>query len=313
MGKRDEADHPEGRLATLMGRLQSNIGQIVLSTAFFVAAGLLAIYLWGRFSERILMGKNYAVVPENIHVPSPIPSWIRSDFKTEAITDGSLENMNVQQKDLQRRVAAAFEMHPWVSEVRRVTTRYPGQVYVDLAYRRPIAMVEVDYYDAQGELKPGLRPVDPAGTLLPTTGFTAEEAANDFLRIVAPGSKPNGTPGSPWGDMRVHGAAKIAQTLDKTWKRLQLATIIAHPDHTGLATSNTVYEIQTLDGTKIIWGHGPREEETTEPRADRKLQRLLSFVNQHGTLSVEPGEYINLSQADRLSVGKREDLDVVLQ
>jgi len=159
------------------------------------------------------------------------------------------------------------------------------------------------------EVEQGLYPVDPEGTLLPTAGFTAEEAAN-FPRIVVEKSAPTGTPGAAWGDSRVHGAARIAQHLEKAWTRLQLSSIIAHPDHTGIAAPSTVYEIKTADQTSIIWGHGPGEEEAGEPRAARKVQRLVMYANEKGSLTVAPGKRINLMPTDRLSVANREEMDI---
>ena len=303
MGRERDKERTGGRLATLWQRYtdpcKSSFGQIALVAAFFVLTGLLAIYLWGRFSQRILAGKDYIVTAENIQIPQ-LPPWIRTDLKSEAIVSGSLENLNVRQEDLSPRVAAAFKMHPWVAEVRRVTKRYPAQVIVDLDYRRPIAMVEVDQ---------GLYPVDRQGTLLPTAGFTAEEAIQ-FPRIIADEATPNGTPGTAWGDPRIHGGAKIAQLLEKSWKRLQLVSITAHRDH-HMSTVAATYELETVQQTTILWGHAPGEEERGEPRGERKVQRLLGFIAKHGSLdAVSPGEVIDLRQSDKLSVASREDLDL---
>ena len=324
--KRDTAkrdtERASGRFATLWQRYtdpwKSSFGQIALVAAFFVVMGLLAIYMWGRFSHRILAGKEYVVTAENIHIP-PLPPWIRTDLKSEAIVSGSLENLNVQQEDLSPRVAAAFKMHPWVSEVRRVTKRYPAQVTIDLNYRRPIAMVEVLYrVDPEGNFDPegtaykkGLYPVDPEGTLLPPAGFTAEEALQ-FPRIIADEATPNGTPGTAWGDPRIHGGAKIAQLLAKSWRRLQLDSITAHRDQlSSMSTAAATYELLTVQQTTIVWGHAPGEEERGEPRAERKVQRLLGFIGKHGSLdAVSPGEVIDLRQSDKLSVASREDIDL---
>ncbi len=302
-----------GRLAKLWKRYtapwRSWFGQIALVAGFFLLMGILAVYLWGRFSERILAGKDYVVTAENIQIP-PLPPWVRTDLKSEAIVSGSLELLNVRQEDLAPRVAAAFKMHPWVSEVHRVTKRYPAQVIVELAYRRPIAMVEVEV-EFEGKIVPGFYPVDSQGTYLPTAGFTGEEALK-FPRIIAEDAVPNGSPGTAWGDPRIHGAAKIAQYLEKSWKRLQLASIIAHRDHQAvMSTAAATFELKTLSQTAIMWGHAPGEEEVGEPRGERKVQRLLGFVGKHGSLdSVSPGEVIDLRQADRLSVASRADLEL---
>lgn len=312
MGRERDKERASGRLATLWQRYtdpwKSSFGQLALVAVFFVLIGVLAVSMWGRFSQRILTGKKYIVTADNIHIPQ-LPPWIRTDLKSEAIVSGSLENLSVRQEDLSPRVAAAFKMHPWVSEVRRVTKRYPAQVIVDLSYRRPIAMVEVDK---------GLYPVDPDGTLLPTADFlfsNREEAAKEaakFPCIVAQEATPNGVPGTAWGDPRIHGGAKIAQLLNKSWKRLQLASINAYRDqHSSVSTATAKFELKTIQQTTILWGHAPGEETPGEPRAERKVQRLLGFFRKHGSLdTVGSGEVIDLQQTDKLSVASREEVDL---
>jgi hypothetical protein len=46
--------------------------------------------------------------------------------------------------DLERRLARAFDMHPWVKHVDRVETSHPASAVVTVTCREPVAMVRVE-------------------------------------------------------------------------------------------------------------------------------------------------------------------------
>ena len=67
------------------------------------------------------------------------------------------------------KVARAFELNPWVARVKWVRKSYPGQVEVELEYRRPVAMVEVYTDDEMG-----LFPIDSHAVLLDPRDYRRE-------------------------------------------------------------------------------------------------------------------------------------------
>ena len=95
---------------------------------------------WHQVSPRVIAKNEYQLHPNKIEI-SPPPSWIQADVRSEVIRDGSLDRpMSLLDDDLGQRIAAAFELHPWIAKAR-VTKKYPGSVQVDLTYRRPVMVV----------------------------------------------------------------------------------------------------------------------------------------------------------------------------
>src|SRR5262249_11509433 len=106
------------------------------------------------------------------------------------------ERLPLLDEDLPRRLAEAFERHPWVEKVERVEVCPPGRVQVRHVYRVPVLAVPV-----AGQL----RAVDCHGILLPAT------APPQVLPVFKePAAPPQGPAGTPWGDPAVEAAARAA-------------------------------------------------------------------------------------------------------
>src|SRR4029079_16323895 len=96
------------------------------------------------------------------------PAWIRTDIKNEVLREASFTGpLSLLDGELTIRVASAFATHPWIASVQRVSKHFPSGLDVEVAYRRPVAMVEVT---------DGALPVDAEGVVLPTTDFKPGEA-----------------------------------------------------------------------------------------------------------------------------------------
>ena len=71
----------------------------------------------------------YQITAENIHITPP-PPWIRSDIKAEVLRDAGLVGNALGARRLgqrlPQRVRDAFEFHPWVASVERITKRLPS-------------------------------------------------------------------------------------------------------------------------------------------------------------------------------------------
>jgi hypothetical protein len=168
--------------------------------------------------------------------------------------------------------------------VVRVRKQAPGVVTVDLEYRRPVALVEVLFNNVLS-----YEPVDMDGVVLPEDLFRRDEKQlNKFLRITADYSMPTGVLGTPWGDQRITGAAHVAALIEKAWQRWNLARIIAHPPQ-GPAGRCT-FEICSRGNSRILWGHAPGEEASSEPPALRKVLWLAEYFQQHGPLDANGPE-----------------------
>ena len=195
----------------------------------------LSFALWSHYGGRFVADGKYQITAESIEI-TPLPQWILSDVRSEAMMLGSLSDLNIRQKDLTLRIAQAFSLHPWVDKVKRVSKKHPARVVVQLQYRKPAAVVE---------LAQGLYPVDTEGVLLPTGDFrfvckqcgkdfpvdvaerscpdcqvTLTNIATQYPRLWASESSPLGQPGAPWGDPRIHSGARLATLMGPLWERL---------------------------------------------------------------------------------------------
>jgi hypothetical protein len=249
-----------------------------LLALFALGAG--AHFLWLRTGPQVAREPRYLLSVENIHV-TPQPPWIRSDVKTQALRDANLVGAISVLDDwdaLARRIKQAFEFHPWVASVKRITRRLPSSLEVELAYRKPIGAVESS--DANGIM---FLPIDERAVRLPEGDLT--EAERRYLPRI---SGITGRPlvGDRWDDMRVVGGAKLAAQLADVWQKLRLVEIIAIPQSLPHEEKQMYrFEIVTSGSTRIVWGRSPGDELATgESPFNQKRQRLLDYAAQHGKL-----------------------------
>lgn len=302
--KRKRKSSPFARFTSTFSSFhQGAFGRMMMAAVFAAVLAGGAIYAWQRWGQDITQRPEYILQPEDIVISddSPVPDWIHTDIKAEVIRNGGLSGLSILDRQLTVKVAQAFAMNGWVETVRRVRKEAP-LVVVDMAYRRPVAMVEVVM---RGE--GGLLPVDIDGVLLPPEDFTfppddypgsveefQAEQRRKYLRISVPDVTPTGLAGSVWGDRRVVGAARIAAVLHEHWERLGLYRIatVAKDASVELPTEPT-YDLYTRNGVRVIWGEAPDVNNAAEVRAAAdKVSRLVAYNDSSGPLESmkEPAE-----------------------
>lgn len=244
-----------------------------------LAAGLVGVWcaLWYGAGVGKYVRSWYAVDQNQVEI-TPLPDWIHTDVRAEVFRDGSLDGqLSYLDDDLTERIYNAFSLHPWIAKVVRVRKHW-ARVKVDLAYRRPVCMVEL-----RGQLL--LLPVDARGVLLPhgDDEFSSVEKSR-YPRLVGVDTAPVGTVGECWGDARVVGGAEIAASLGEAWDELKLSQIVpSSPLTTGYAEEYT-YTLLTRGGTRIFWGRAPGSDAPGELPAAEKLARLREYIAEQGTL-----------------------------
>ncbi|MBI2481031.1 MAG: hypothetical protein HYV60_21070 [Planctomycetia bacterium] len=268
------------------GTLASGAAGFVGATVILAALIVAAFFAWKHWARPVLNSKLHQLTPENVSIP-PAPPWIRSDIKAEVFRDGSLADASALETDLTPRIAHAFEMHPWVAEVSRVSKQAPAKVVVELAYRQPVAWVEVPE-GMFGQQGPAALPIDSKSVLLPQADFTPDDLGL-FIRIDIEDLSMCGPTGTVWGDPRVEGAAAIASVLGEQWRELGLYEIKAMADYSQTnAPARTRYELFTPNAKRLIWGSAPGQEPQGEPPAATKLRLLREFVQRRGPLDAIP-------------------------
>ncbi|HEY4312483.1 MAG TPA: hypothetical protein VGN12_23750 [Pirellulales bacterium] len=231
-----------------------------------ICAGL---YLaWQSVAHDVLRHDSYRLSLDRFTV-TPQPAWIRKDVRSEVFREGGFENdMWLHDPNLAEQISKTFALHPWVAKVERVSIR-GGVVQVDLAYRRPVCMVEVPG---------GVFPVDVEGVLLPRDDFSPAEART-YPRLAGVTTVPAGLVGMPWGDLHVVGGAEIAAALVDSWEELRLD----HIDVVATGTPEILFELIPRTASsrakdKIVWGHAPGQRETNEPATEQKVALLKEFL-----------------------------------
>ena len=258
------AEMMAGAVARITWPLQGKRLSAVICAVLFVigvAGGSLA---WKKWGHLVAEDEHYRLTAENVDV-TPQPAWIHSDVKAEVIRDGSLHELSLLDTQATVTIARAFKMHPWVANVERVRKHFGPKVQVQVQYREPVAVVLVPG---------GWLPIDAHGVLLPPDNFSKAQA-RAFPWISADRAAPAGPVGTPWGEQRVLGAARIAAALGQHWTELGLSWIIAPDSSANSSLSVASYELATRDGMRVLWGRAPGHETPNEPLAAEKIERLL--------------------------------------
>jgi hypothetical protein len=249
------------------------------AVAVLLAAAVAGWAIWSRLSESARVHADVVLTPDAVELRGVAP-WVRCDLKAEAIRNASLDGgLPLDDPELSRRLARAFEMHPWVKLVVNVSLRHPAAATVEVLCREPVAMVGV---------KGGLLAVDAEGVVLPSGDFTAESAAI-YPRISGVESSPQGPEGSAWGDPIVEEGAALALALGPEWK--QLGLVECRP--VGKAGFRR-WELVGPQSRTILFGSAPGREAAGEPLAAAKIARLRTLeADAHVP---EPEESLDLTQ-----------------
>jgi hypothetical protein len=217
-----------------------------------------------------------------IHV-NDMPQWVPKNLVTQVVSQARLgARRSILEEGLTTEIATAFQKHPWVEKVIKVTKAVPARIDVELAYRRPVAMVEV---------LTGLLPVDAAGVLLPPTDFTPDDARR-YPLISQPKTSPRGAVGTEWGDPQVVAAAKLAAVILPHWKDFNLAAIVI-PMGIDLRApiAEVVFELQTNGNSRIVWGRAPGVPYPLELTPEQKIGRLEECLSRYGGFDLPDGPY----------------------
>jgi hypothetical protein len=289
----------ESRLLKL-GSFFTGKGKYVLIVAA-VLGGLVVIGIKIRdlVHERFLVSEEYQLAPEKILLkPWPMPSWVQPDPRLDVFDQLSRRgSVSIMDEDLVERVTAAFEQNPWIAKVYKVAKKHPATVEVELEYRRPVLMVQVDA---------AVYAVDAEGTSLPTSGcFTPVEIAK-YPRLIGVEKPPVAGMGKRWGDSRVIGGAEIAAALLPVWEKLRLKAIVPRPISLGGVAANVTQSPQFGDyhfelivqgspnDKRIYWGKSPMDKNAQDLSPAQKAKKLEDLAKERGSL--DKWEEINLNR-----------------
>lgn len=260
-------DPPRERLITRVLRAPAALS--LIWPAALLVGGYLAWHSWG--AERV--GQQYYRLDPATVTITPPPQFVRSDITAAVFKSHQLEKTSLLNRHATAMIAQAFQTHPWVEQVVRVTKR-SGGVDVHLRYRRPVALVRVISQHAETRGTPAVFVIDGRGILLPPEDFATLDKTS-LLHIEVEGTYATGGIGNPFGDGRVIAAAALANLLSDYREQFQLAAIrLTNPRRT--FNEGWIFALIRTDGSDFIWGSPPGEETAGEPSAAEKLQRLAA-------------------------------------
>lgn len=256
---------------------------VLLALSCVVAAWIFLPRLGLRFPD-LSNDQQYRLRTSQIEI-SPPPHWVPHDLAEQVARRAEWpDEMSLLDQETPRRVAAAFERHPWVKGRVRVSISVPARLRVELEYREPVAMVRVVSAN-------GLFPIDAEGTLLPSADFPPSEIAKYPLidNVVA---APRGAEGTVWKDDAVIAAARLAVLLKPNWQPFGLQSIRVPANSANpLAWDDLILQLATRGGSRVIWGRAPGATHPGELPADKKVERIKFYLKTHGPFDTAHGPY----------------------
>jgi hypothetical protein len=238
----------------------------------------------------------YRLRTRDIQVPD-LPRWVPITLVDQVIEAADLpDEVSVLKPDLAVQIATAFEQHPWVKMPVSVKVSVPARVEVSFDFREPVAMVSIS---------DGHYPVDAEGILLPPGDFPPSDI-DLYPKVTGMTTPPLARVGSAWGDERVTAAARLAVVLFPYWSEWKLQSVEVPPR----ATAEVVYEelrfvVNTVGGSRIIWGRAPGNDHPLEVTDEQKIGRLKSFLSKAKSFD-GPWE-ININHLRVITVNPLED------
>lgn len=241
--------------------------------------------LWEQVAPSVIQQDQHLLQAERI-TSTALPAWISANVCAEVVRNAGLDGrLSLLDDAFAQVIEDAFELHPWVQSVERISKNYPQGVHVEVIYRRPVAVVEMS-----GHAGVLFVPIDKQGVHLPPQDVP--EMRKRYLpRIGGIVGRP--PVGQVWPDPRVIGAAELAEKLRDQWEPLCLVDILpsARPEIRD-GSRFFVFDLITRGGTRVVWGAAPGTAPPKEDPFDAKLSRLQNCVEQHGPLDSVRGPAI---------------------
>jgi hypothetical protein len=279
--RKTQIELPKAEPSTLAKLARALFRPSVLLTFATVALAFVALPILSRSLPDPKQRSEYVTDHSAIKINEP-PHWVPRDLVEQVLDQAQFpKQLSLLDDDLTRKIAIAFDRHPWVADVVHVQKSVPARIDVELEYRRPVAMVQVEA---------GMYPIDPKGILLPPSDFSVAESES-YPLITDVKSSPRGSAGTPWGDPSILGAARIADALSTHWRDFDLKEIRRIRRTPEDATETTFYELGTVGGSRILWGRAPGDDHPGELTVKQKIGRLQRYHSDFGGFDEPHGPY----------------------
>lgn len=249
--------------------------------ALFVFATLVttwaAMGLWQANETELVDRDAYQLTWERLR-SSPQPAYLKDDLKKVAYEGSRLADLNLLDRDVVRKVHAAFAVQSWIDGVHVRKNR--KSIDVSLTYRKPIALVEF------GDNL--LLPVDRNGIVLDGDLLSLDQSTG-YLRISVQSPQIGSmVHGDAWPDPRVVAAAMVAHWVEPKAAQWGVARIAHVPLIPNSIAPEGDFELLTAKGAagiRVMWGSPPGYERPHEASPEKKLQALEQWIAERGSLA----------------------------
>jgi hypothetical protein len=198
------------------------------------------------------------------------PTWSHGLFDLDEILKERLgEDLYWYSPDVARTMASRIERDPWVRTVNFVERTAPGQVAIEVDFRRPVAAIERDghYYLTDGE---GIRLPGTYGAV-PTIGIP--------VVAVSGGEEAAPNAGFAWESREICEAVSLINVLIESElpRAIAVRSLTVEP-YGGADDAGVRMVVYMGEYVPVIWGAGPIDERPWEALYPEKLHNLFAVI-----------------------------------
>lgn len=261
-------------------------GILLHQATLFVAASCLVIgsviFLWKNNQASIVNVNEYQLTADKILMPEP-PPWV--DLDPRELILGTDQTLSILNPKLIDRTAVKVERMPFVDQIHSISKSKSG-VEIDLAYRRPVAVVLINSDTMPGMIEKGAKvklAVDRNGIVMPKQ--LGETPRLPIISMPYPVKRQTQLKTwKDWPDARVRAAAQISQYFADSESGVFRVVTSQEPDQLKQEQPFELWSVSGVYGTRIIWGVEPDSQGGTEATVQQKLAAINGLISRLGPL-----------------------------
>ena len=263
-------------------------GFLLHQATLFVAASCLVIggvmFLWKNNQSSIVDVNDYLLTASKIEMPQP-PPWV--DLDPRELIMGDHETVSILNPDLVSKTAKEVNQMPFVDRIHSIQKSKSG-VQIDLAYRRPVAIVLIDSDTMPGVIKNSAKiklAIDRNGIVMPKP--LSDTPNLPLISVPYPVERQTQlNTWSDWPDKRVRDAAKISQHFTGSKKDIYRVVTFQQPGQQKQEQPFELWSWMGADGIRIIWGVEPDSQGGKEATVQQKLTAINGLIARYGQLAI---------------------------
>lgn len=288
-----------------IGRIGFGVAVVVGLILFTFTSGTRALH---SAVEWLYQRDSYLADFSEIVLEPPPPTWIKSGgeglLERVRKRSGRPERISVLGLDLKALANDFRRESPWILAVDRVERRFPNQLTVHLAYRRPAAALRIGG---------GIVVLDRDAVVLPEDDLNRSSApVIDLLGVVPSETDPSTLEALPGKMFTIQGRESDNSAGERVSDACRLAGFFvdrhaAGPDAEAKLAIKAIHRVgdhffvEAATATMIFWDQAPGSEAPGDPKSSEKWAMLETWLESHALSSVQNPSFLGF-QADHVVV-----------